>query len=169
MASIIALAITLFFLVLSCKNAELERMKNENTVLRRELDSIKNKEAEKKKFLGTYVNTKGGFYAAFDFKGETTVMVIDGFVGWKYASSYERDGNIIRISTDKTDLILTVQDSSTLIGEGFASGIYVKKNFVKGADSKKDKNRSTRVERKKPEGETDSENIEAEDEGEIEY
>jgi len=48
-----------------------------------------------------------------------------------FATSYEKDGNIIRIKTDKSDLMLTIQDNETLIGEGFAKGIYKKLSSFK--------------------------------------
>jgi len=117
------------FLLVSCNQKELDRLKQENSEMRTELDSLKNfikQEAEKKKFLGTYVNTKSGLYKKFEFKGETSCIVTDGIFGMPFASGYERDGNIIRIRTDKSDLMLTIKDDKTLIGEGFAEGTYIK-------------------------------------------
>lgn len=82
--------------------------------------------AKQQKFLGIYVNTKDGIYKKFDFKGESTCTIIDGFFGFPFSTSYERDGNLIRIKTDKSDLLLTIKDSETLIGEGWAEGTYIK-------------------------------------------
>ena len=118
------------FLFVSCNQKELNRLKEENSALKEELTSLKNyinQEAEKKKFLGIYVNTQKGLYKKFDFKGETSCMVTDGIFGMGYASSYERDGNIIRVITDKSDLLLTIKDDKTLVGEGYAKGTYIKK------------------------------------------
>jgi len=117
-------------LLISCNQGELKKINEENTALKTELDSLKNyikQEAEKKKFLGLYVNTKGGLYNKIEFKGETSCVVTDGIFGMPFATSYERDGSIIRIRTDKSDLMLTIKDSETLIGEGFAEGTYKKK------------------------------------------
>ncbi len=41
-------------------------------------------------------------------------------------TSYTRDGDLLRIRTDKSDLLLTIQDANTLMGEGFAKGTYRK-------------------------------------------
>lgn len=117
-------------LLISCNQGELKQLKEENSALKTELDSLKTfikQEAEKKKFLGVYMNTKGGLYNKIEFKGETSCVVTDGIFGMPFATSYERDGNIIRIRTDKSDLMLTIKDAETLIGEGFAEGTYKKK------------------------------------------
>jgi len=76
---------------------------------------------------GVYENTERGLYQTFEFKGKNTCTITDGFVGFPFSSSYERDGDIIRIRTDKSDLLLTVKNSQTLLGEGWAKGTYVKK------------------------------------------
>lgn len=75
---------------------------------------------------GLYVNTKGGIYRSFDFKGESTVSVKDGFIGLDFAVGYIIDGNIIRITSNSGDLLLNIKDENTLIGEGFSTGIYKK-------------------------------------------
>ena len=111
----------------SCNNTEVKRLKNENDSLKNELDSFKRVEKAKKDFMGMYVNTKGGFYNSIEIKGESSCIIVDGFLGFPFATSFERDGNILRVRTDKSDLMFTIQDSETLIGEGFAEGIYKKK------------------------------------------
>jgi hypothetical protein len=118
-----------FATLTSCNNEELKRLKDENAILKNELDSIKTtikEEEEKKRFFGMYKLSGKGLYKSFDFKGETSVVVTDNFIGFPFATSYERDGKIIRIRTDKSDLMLTVQDDKTLIGDGFADGTYTK-------------------------------------------
>lgn len=75
--------------------------------------------------MGLYKNEKGGIYNSFEFKGESTV-VIGTILGIPYTSSYVKDGNLLRIRTDKSDLLLTIKDDNTLIGEGFAKGEYKK-------------------------------------------
>lgn len=75
---------------------------------------------------GTYTNTKKGFYKSINFKSATTVIITDGIIGHEYATSYVIDGEIIRLKTDKSDLLFTVKDSKTLVGEGFAKGTYLK-------------------------------------------
>ncbi|MEQ7800535.1 SH3 domain-containing protein [Pedobacter sp. ASV1-7] len=77
---------------------------------------------------GIYVNTKGGIYRSFDFKGGSTVLVKDGIIGLDFAVGYIVDGNIIRITSNTGDLLLNIKDENTLIGEGFSTGIYKKEN-----------------------------------------
>jgi len=66
----------------------------------------------------------GCLYPHFKFHGESTVM-IGSFIG-DLACSYVRDQDYIRIRTDQSDLLLRIVDSDTLIGEGFAKGIYIR-------------------------------------------
>lgn len=125
-AALILSAIILVFLT-SCNNNEIKRLKNENDSLKLELDSFKRVEKAKKDFMGMYVNTKGGWYNSIEIKGESSCVIVDGFLGFPFATGYERDGNILRVRTDKSDLMFTIKDSEILIGEGFAEGIYKKK------------------------------------------
>lgn len=75
---------------------------------------------------GTYVAKKSLFYKKLIFRGKRTVTVVDAIFGFPFSSSYEVDEDVIRIRTDKSDLLFNIQDSKTLIGEGFAKGTYVK-------------------------------------------
>lgn len=56
------------------------------------------------------------------------MTIVDAIFGFSLASSYELDENIIRIRTDKSDLLFEIKDSQTLIGEGFARGTFRKSN-----------------------------------------
>jgi hypothetical protein len=88
--------------------------------------------SEKKQFRvysqlqGTYVSKDSRFYRKLVFKGKTTVVIIDAFFGMSFPTSYVLDENYIRIRTDKSDLLLEVQDDKTLLGEGFAAGTFTK-------------------------------------------
>ena len=75
---------------------------------------------------GTYVSRDCVFYRKLIFKGKRTVTIIEAFLGLPFSSSYEVDENIVRISTDKSDLLFEIKDSKTLIGEGFARGTFRK-------------------------------------------
>lgn len=55
-----------------------------------------------------------------------TYRFVDAIFGFSFASSYELDEDIIRIRTDKSDLLFEIKDSQTLIGEGFARGTFRK-------------------------------------------
>jgi len=88
--------------------------------------------SDKKKFRtyaslqGTYVS-KNSLYRKLIFRGKKTVTIVDAFIGWPFATSYEVDEEYIRIRTDKSDLF-EVKDSKTLIGEGWAAGTFTKSN-----------------------------------------
>ena len=51
---------------------------------------------------------------------------MDAIFEFPYATSYELDENLVKIRTDQSDLLFEIQDCQTLIGEGFAKGIFVK-------------------------------------------
>ena len=76
---------------------------------------------------GIYVSKDNPIYKKLIFRGKKTVTIIDGFFGLPFASSYEIDENLIKIRTDKSDLLFEIQDSRTLIGEGFAKGTYIRR------------------------------------------
>lgn len=73
---------------------------------------------------GEYKNQGNGIYSAVEFKGKSTAVVKS--MGMTFPTSYERDGKLIRLKTDKNDLLFTAKDSKTLVGEGFAEGVYKK-------------------------------------------
>jgi hypothetical protein len=68
----------------------------------------------------------GGLYNRFEIKGSQTIVVYDGILGLPHAATYTRDGNLINIHSQPSNLILRVQDENTLVGEGYAQGVYVK-------------------------------------------
>lgn len=84
----------------------------------------------KNKLEGKYVLISGkSFYDSFNFKGKSTV-VIESF-GMEFVTSYVKDENYLRIEAEPSHLLLKVQSKDTIIGEGFASGIYIKESLWK--------------------------------------
>ena len=77
---------------------------------------------------GTYVSKDCAFYRKLIFRGKKTVTIVDAIFGMSFASGYELDEDIIRVKTDKSDLLFEIKDSQTLIGEGFAKGTFRKVN-----------------------------------------
>lgn len=75
---------------------------------------------------GTYVSDDCTFYKKLKFKGKRTVTIIDALWGFPFATSYELDEDLIKIKTDRSDLLFEIKDSQTLIGEGFAEGTFIK-------------------------------------------
>lgn len=90
--------------------------------------------SEKKKYKhyahlkGTYVSKDCAFYRKLIFRGKKTVTIVDAFWGMSFASGYELDEDVIRVKTDKSDLLFEIKDSQTLVGEGFAKGTFRKAN-----------------------------------------
>lgn len=89
--------------------------------------------SDKKKFRtygnlqGTYVSKNCAFYRKLIFRGKSTVTIVDAIFGMSFATSYEVDEDLVRVRTDKSDLLFEIKDSQTLIGEGFAKGTFIKK------------------------------------------
>jgi hypothetical protein len=77
---------------------------------------------------GAYISKDNPFYRKLVFRGRSTVTVVDNIFGISFSSSYTLDEGLIRIRTDKSDLLLTIKDSNTLIGEGFAKGTFKRNN-----------------------------------------
>ena len=75
---------------------------------------------------GTYVSKRNPFYRKLVFKGKSTVVIVDALLGFSFPSSYVVDEDYIRIRTDKSDLLLRIKDNHTLVGEGFAEGVFKK-------------------------------------------
>lgn len=75
---------------------------------------------------GEYVSKNSRYYRKLKFKGKSTVVVVDAIFGNSYPTSYVLDGKYIRISSDQSDLLFEIVDNNTLIGEGFAEGVYRK-------------------------------------------
>ena len=76
---------------------------------------------------GTYISDSDrALYQSFTFKGNSTVVIKDGIFGFDFATSYEKDGNLICIKTDQSDLLLEIVTPDSLVGEGFAKGSFKK-------------------------------------------
>ena len=73
---------------------------------------------------GEYKNQGSGIYSTIEFKGKSTVVIKS--LGMSFPTSYERDGDLIRVKSDVSNLLFTIKDSKTLVGEGFAEGVYKK-------------------------------------------
>lgn len=77
---------------------------------------------------GTYESKNCILYKKLIFTGKSTVTIIDGFFGFPFSTTYDLDGNIVRISTDRGYLLFEIKDNQTLIGQGFANGEFIKIN-----------------------------------------
>ena len=67
---------------------------------------------------GTYVNEKGGIFDQIEFVGNSSCIVTT--LGMRIPASYRIDnGYIIVSSPNSADLMFKIQDTNTLVGEGF--------------------------------------------------
>ena len=73
---------------------------------------------------GKWESKDNPLYPILEFKGKSTV-VIKTIMG-PFASSYERDEEFIRVRTDKSDLLFEIATEDSIIGSGFAKGVWIK-------------------------------------------
>ena len=76
---------------------------------------------------GTFVIQGKGLYKSLTFKGKKTVVIRDAVFGMDFPSEYDKDEEFLRVKTDKSDLLFEIISEDTIKGEGFAKGIYIKK------------------------------------------
>lgn len=76
------------------------------------------------KLAGTWNSKNNPLYPILEFKGKSTV-VLKTIMG-PYATSYERDEEFIRVRTDKSDLLFEVISEDSIVGSGYAKGLWVK-------------------------------------------
>lgn len=73
---------------------------------------------------GIWKSKDNPFYPVLEFKGKSTVL-IKTIMG-PFATSYERDEEFIRVKTDPSDLLFEVISEDSIIGSGFAEGLWIK-------------------------------------------
>lgn len=79
---------------------------------------------------GTFVNQGKGWYKSLTFKGKRTVVIRDAVFGMDFPSEYDKDEEFLRVTTDKSDLLFEIISEDTIKGEGFAEGLYIKKEAL---------------------------------------
>lgn len=75
---------------------------------------------------GKWRSKDNKLYPVIEFKGKSTV-VISTFLGI-FPSSYERDEEYIRVRTDKSDLLFEVVSEDSIVGSGYAKGVWIREN-----------------------------------------
>lgn len=73
---------------------------------------------------GTWTSKDNGLYPVLEFKGKSTV-ILNTILG-SFATSYERDEEFVRLRTDQSDLLFEVVSNDSIVGFGFAKGIWVR-------------------------------------------
>ena len=79
---------------------------------------------------GTFVNQGKGWYKSLTFKGKRTVVIRDAILGIDFPSEYDKDEEFLRVKTDKSDLLFEIISEDTIMGEGFAEGLYIKRKAL---------------------------------------
>ena len=91
------------------------------------ISSSEKKQYKKYAYLqGTYVSKDGLFFRKLIFRGKRTVTIVDALLGFPFSTSYELDEDLVKLKMEGLEYIFYIQDSQTLIGEGFAKGTFVK-------------------------------------------
>ncbi len=73
---------------------------------------------------GRWESKDNRLYPILEFKGKSTI-VVETIMG-SFASSYERDEEFLRVKTDKSDLLFEIVSEDSIIGSGFAKGVWIK-------------------------------------------
>lgn len=96
--------------------------------LKEVLNEINPSNSADKKFKpeGTYISKDNPFYKTLKFKGKSTVIIKDNILEMEHSTSYTKEGNLIRIQTDKSDLLLEIKDANTLVGKKPTKGTFKK-------------------------------------------
>lgn len=76
------------------------------------------------KLAGKWTSKDNSLYPILEFRGKSTVIIKTVF--GPFATSYERDEEFIRVQTDKSDLLFEVISEDSIVGSGFANGLWVK-------------------------------------------
>ncbi len=109
-------------LLCSCKHSNQEDSQTtSDSLIEKEAVFIPSNEISIK---GKWVSKDNSLYPILEFKGKSTV-VIKTIMG-PFASSYERDEEFIRVRTDKSDLLFEIINEDSIIGSGFAKGVWIK-------------------------------------------
>ncbi|MDE6225704.1 MAG: hypothetical protein K2M25_06165 [Muribaculaceae bacterium] len=73
---------------------------------------------------GKWESKDNPLYPVLEFKGKSSVLI--GTILGPIATSYERDEEFIRIKADNSDLLLELVSEDSIVGSGWANGLWVK-------------------------------------------
>ena len=122
--------VVVYFLMLlftcSCQN-NANKNEEQSGGLVEEVEAILEKSPKDIQPEGTFVIQGKGLYKSLTFKGKKTVVIRDAVFGMDFPSEYDKDEEFLRIKTDKSDLLFEIISEDTIKGEGFAEGLYIKK------------------------------------------
>ncbi|MBD5243305.1 MAG: hypothetical protein HDS60_04385 [Barnesiella sp.] len=73
---------------------------------------------------GKWESKDNPLYPILEFKGKSTVLITT--ILGQLAFGYERDEEFIRIRTDQSDLLFEIVAEDSIVGSGFAKGVWIK-------------------------------------------
>lgn len=80
----------------------------------------------KKTVSGKYITNSDNQYQSFEFKPNHLVAVQDNYADSVFTASYEIEGDMVKFKQQENIFMLLIMDDSTLVGEGFIKGTFVK-------------------------------------------
>jgi len=114
-------------LLFSCGCSNNANKQGQSGGLLEEVEAILEKSPKDIQPEGTFVFQGKGLYKSLTFKGKRTVVIHDAIFGMDFPSEYDKDEEFLRVKTDKSDLLFEIISEDTIKGEGFAEGLYIKK------------------------------------------
>ena len=122
-------------LLTACQSSETDKLHVEVEALKKEIKPIVEAKKAAESIIGTFGNSKGGFYESFKFDGNGhAIVVCDVFGPHSYNTTYIKMDNKIYCKTPQIgelnaltgDAVLVIKDSNTLVGENFGKLTYTR-------------------------------------------
>lgn len=79
-----------------------------------------------KNVSGKYVTNDDLQYKSFDFKTKDSVVIQDSYMDSLTTVPYTIDGDMIKFKEQENTFILVIRDETTLMGEGFTKGTFIR-------------------------------------------
>ncbi|MGF1924700.1 MAG: SH3 domain-containing protein [Bacteroidia bacterium] len=79
-----------------------------------------------KNVSGKYVTNDDLQYKSFDFKTKDSVIIHDSYMDSLTTVPYTIDGDMIKFKQQENTFILVIRDETTLMGEGFTKGTFIR-------------------------------------------
>ena len=115
----------LFLFLFGCSNSS-NNNQGQSSSLSKKIEKAFAKGPKEIQPEGTFFSQDNPLYKSLTFKGKKTVVIRDAIFGMEFPSEYEKDEEFLRVKTDKSDLLFEIISEDTLMGEGFAKGLYIK-------------------------------------------
>ncbi len=81
---------------------------------------------KRKNVLGKYHSLVNNQFSTFEFKPSGEVLIYDQLMDSTYRTTYQVEGSMVYFKQDENLFIMIIKDDTTLLGDGFLKGQYVK-------------------------------------------